>query len=136
MLKVSGYWLIALSLLHVVVGLIIYTEPLLAVAHDGWFNTIASDPFHPYFDREVAFWYLMAAPFIVAIGQLCLWAQAQQISLPAFLGWTLLMAAMIGCFMEPISGFWFLMPPSLLILVAARRASPLINPKSSNGTLF
>lgn len=126
-LKVSGYWLIAISMLHIFGGLIIYTEPLLAIAHDGWFNAVAPDPLHPYFDREDAFWYLMAAPFIFTIGQLCFWAQARQITLPAFLGWTLLVTATVGCFMEPISGgFWFLIPPGFLILTTSRQTSPSI----------
>ena len=98
MLRISGYWLIATSILHVFVGLIIYTEPIMEIVHNGWFNTVAPDPFHPYFDREDALWYMVAAPFIFAIGQLCIWAQAHQITLPAFLGWTLLVTAIVGCF--------------------------------------
>lgn len=121
MLKLSGYWLIATSILHVFVGLVVFTEAIMEIAHNGWFNTVAPDPFNPYFDREDAFWYMMATPFIFMIGQLCFWAQAQQITLPAFLGWTLLATATVGCFMEPISGFWLLMPPGFLILSVSRK---------------
>lgn len=123
MLQVSGYWLIATSILHVFVGLVVFTEPLLEIARNGWFNAVAPDPFNPYFDREDAFWYMVATPFIFTIGQLCFWAQARQITLPAFLGWTLLVTATVGCFMEPISGFWLLMLPGFLILFASRKDS-------------
>ncbi len=92
------------------------------IAHNGWFNTVAPDPFNPYFDREDAFWFMMATPFIFTVGQLCFWAQARQIGLPAFLGWTFLVTAIVGVFIEPISGFWLLIPPSFLILAASRQA--------------
>lgn len=123
MLKISGYWLIATSIIHVFVGFVVYTEPLLDIARNGWFNAIAPDPLHPYFDREDAFWFMMIAPFILALGQLCVWAQAQRIILPAFLGWTLLVIAVVGCFMEPISGFWLLLLPGVLILAAPTQNS-------------
>jgi hypothetical protein len=123
MLKVSGYWLIATSIIHFLVGLLVFTEPLAEIAQNGWFNAVAPDPFNPYFDREDAFWFMMATPFIFTVGQLCFWAQARQITLPVFLGWTLLATATVGCFIEPISGFWLLIPPSFLILAASRKES-------------
>lgn len=123
MLRVSGYWLIVTSIIHVLVGLLIFAEPLAEIARNGWFNTVAPDPFNPYYDREDAFWFMIAAPFLLIVGQLCVWAQARQISLPAFLSWILLAIALFGCFLEPISGFWLLIPPSILILAASRRAS-------------
>lgn len=122
MQKVSGYWLIAVSIIHVLVGLWVFSEPLAEIARSGWFNAVAPDPFAPYFNREDAFWFMMVAPFLFTFGQLCCWAQAQQIILPAFLGWTLLATAAVGVFLEPISGFWLLIPPGFLILATSRRA--------------
>ena len=123
MLKISGYWLIAVSIIHVLVGLLVFAEPLAEIAQHGWFNTVAPDPFNPYYNREDAFWFMMATPFIFMVGKLCFWAQAQQIALPAFLGWIMLAIALTGCFLEPISGFWLLIPPSVLILAASQPAS-------------
>lgn len=128
MLKVSGYWLIATSIIHVLVGILVFTEPLVEIARHGWFNTIAPNPFHPYFDREDAFWYMMFTPFIFVMGQLCVWAQVQQICLPAFLGWILLATAIFGAFLEPISGFWLLIPPSFFILATSRMKYRLTAP--------
>jgi len=122
MLKVSGYWLITTTIIHVLVGFLVFRKPLAEIAFNGWFNTVAPDPFNPYFDREDAFWFMMVAPFIFIIGQLCFWAKSRQITLPAFLGWTILATATVGCFLEPISAFWLLIPPSLLILAASRQA--------------
>ncbi|MBD1835264.1 hypothetical protein H6F61_21890 [Cyanobacteria bacterium FACHB-472] len=121
MLQISGYWLLLTSLVHVLVGLWLFAEPLAEIAGNGWFNAVAPDPFNPYFDREDAFWFMMATPSIFTAGLLCFWAQAKQFPLPSFLGWILLTTATVGCLIEPISGFWLLIPPGFLILAASRK---------------
>lgn len=123
MFRVTGYLLIAISIIHVVVGVWIFTEPLTDIIQNGIFNTVAPDPFAPYFDREDAFWFMIAAPLLLTLGQLCCWAEAQGISLPAFLGWNLLAISLVGVFLEPISGFWMLILPAFLTLIASRRAT-------------
>ncbi|GAB4372612.1 MAG: DUF6463 family protein [Elainellaceae cyanobacterium] len=118
MLQVSGYWLIAMSVLHVLVGGWIFAEPLMQIIRNGWFNTVAPNPFAPFYDREDAFWFLMLTPFLVSIGQLCFWSHANKIALPKFLGWMLLLTAIVGASLEPISACWLLIPPALLMLMA------------------
>jgi hypothetical protein len=120
MLQVSGYWLIAMSILHVVVGVWIFAEPLMQIIQNGWFNTVAPNPLAPFYDREDAFWFLMLTPFLLAIGQLCFWFHAHNIPLPKFLGWTLLLTAIVGVSLEPISAFWLLIPPAFLMLRASQ----------------
>lgn len=117
MLQISGYWLIATSILHVLVGVWIFAEPLMQIVHNGWFNTVAPNPLAPFYDREDAFWFLMLTPFLALIGQLCFWFHRNKIALPKFLGWTLLITAIIGVSLEPISGCWLLIPPALLMLM-------------------
>lgn len=118
MLRASGYLLIAISILHVGVGIWSYAEPITGIWQDGFFNVV-----DPYVDRQAAFWFMMAAPLFFAVGQLCCWAQAQNITLPASLGWNLLAVSTVGAVLMPISGFWLLMLPAFLILVASRQAS-------------
>lgn len=120
-LRVSGYWLIIVSVLHVIVGIVVFQQPLFEMYQQGGFNTVAPDPWHPIYEREDAFWFMMAAPSIFAAGLLCLWAAANHLSLPSSLGWTLLVTAGVGCFIEPISGSWLLLPPSVLILFAGHQ---------------
>lgn len=115
MLRVSGYWLIATSLIHLLVGAWLYAEPLADIGRNGIFNAV-----DPEFDRNAAFWFMMVAPLLFTLGQLCCWAQAQGISLPAFVGWYLLAISVVGVVLMPISGFWLLIPPAVLILLAAR----------------
>lgn len=123
MFRVTGYLLIAISVIHVLVGVWLFAEPLADIIRNGVFNTVAPDPFTPYFDREDAFWFMIAAPLLFTLGQLCCWAEAQRITLPAFLGWNLLAISLVGVLIEPISGFWLLIPPAILILIGSRTAS-------------
>jgi hypothetical protein len=121
MLRVSGYLLIAISIIHVLVGGWIFAAPLTDIVQNGLFNTVAPDPFAPYFDREDAFWFMMVAPLLFTIGQLCCWAKSKEIALPAFLGWNLLAVSLVGIFFEPISGLWLILLPAILIILASRQ---------------
>jgi len=123
MLRVSGYLLIAISIIHVLVGILICAVPLADIAHNGIFNAVSPDLLSPNFDREAAFWFMMFAPLLFAIGQLCCWAEVQRLTLPAFLGWNLLAVSLVGILLQPISGFWLLILPAILIVLADRRAN-------------
>ncbi|OKH32548.1 hypothetical protein NIES2119_25760 [[Phormidium ambiguum] IAM M-71] len=121
MLRVSGYWLIATSILHVLINGWLFAKPLMDIVYGGWFNTVAPNPLAPFYDREIAFWCLMITPFLLVIGRLCCWAQTKAIALPSFLGWILLLTAVVGVTLEPMSGFWLIIPPSALMLFDLRR---------------
>ncbi len=121
MLRVSGYLLLIISIIHILVGVWLFAEPLADIIRNGGFNAVAPNPFAPYFDREDAFWFMMTSPLLFTLGQLCCWAHAQKITLPAFLGWNLLAISTVGVVLEPISGFWLLMLPAFLIVAAARQ---------------
>jgi Family of unknown function (DUF6463) len=115
MLKVSGYWLIAIGLIHGLNDILYYFEPWSDIFRNGVFNTI-----DPYLDRGTAFWMLMFSPLIFALGQLCCWAQEHNVILPVFIGWNLLITSAAGAFMMPISGFWLLIPPSILMIISSQ----------------
>jgi hypothetical protein len=116
LLRVSGYWLIAISVIHGLVDIWYYFEPWSDIVRSGVFNAV-----DPHFDRGAAFWMLMLSPFFFSLGQLCCWAQEHNVRLPMFMGWNLLITSAFGAFLMPISGFWLLIPPSLLMLVESQR---------------
>ncbi len=130
MLRISGYLLIAISIIHVLVGIWLFAQPLTDILQSGVFNAVAPDPFAPYFDREDAFWFMMASPLFFTLGQLCCWVQERVIALPTFLGWNLLAISTVGIVLEPISGFWLLMLPAFLIIIGSRQLA--INPPNPN----
>lgn len=120
LLRVSGYWLIAISVIHGLGDILYYFEPWSDILRNGVFNAV-----DPHFDRGTAFWMLMLSPFLFTLGQFCFWAQEHNVRLPAFMGWNLLITSAFGAFLMPISGFWLLIPPSLLILVESQRHKKL-----------
>ncbi|MBD1867115.1 hypothetical protein H6F95_07305 [Cyanobacteria bacterium FACHB-471] len=116
MLQVSGYWLICTGVLHALITGWQFADPLMDIVQAGWFNAVAPHPLAPFYDREDAFWCMMITPFLLLIGQLCCWAQTNNVALPSFPGWILLLTAVVGITLEPISGLWLILPPALLIL--------------------
>jgi Family of unknown function (DUF6463) len=86
MLRLSGWWWIAVSAIHALGGIILYFEQWQAIAQAGWFNVIAPDPFAPIFDREDAFWFMFLTPFLFLIGELSLWAVRKKLVFPVSVG--------------------------------------------------
>lgn len=129
MLKVSGYWLIAISIIHALSNIWDYFEPWSDVVRNGIFNAV-----NPYLDRGTAFWMLMVSPFIFGLGQLCCWAQANKVKLPVFIGYNLLITSAFGAFLMPISGFWLLIPPSILMIISSYSKSTFFTKDGKVGT--
>lgn len=127
MLQFSGYWLLVTSIIHVIVGFWLYGEPLTEIASNGFFNSVAPNPFAPDFAREDAFWFMTLTAFFVILAQLCFWADSHKISLPESIGWNLLITSIIGAIAIPISGFWLLIVPACLIIATSRKANHQIN---------
>jgi Family of unknown function (DUF6463) len=123
MLRVTGYWWIVVSIIHAAIGAIVYFEQWQAIAQDGWFNAVAPDPFTPIFDREDAFWFMFLTPFIFLMGQLCLWSDRQNLTIPMMISGILLVTIMVGLFLMPISGFWLVLPPSLMMVWSSYKAN-------------
>ena len=116
MARIAGRFLVAIGLLHVVLFPWWGRVPLLAAAQDGFFNAV-----NPHKDRQEIFWSLCFGMMGVFLGQLISWSDAQGKQTPAFLGWELLGLAALGAVLMPISGWWLVMVPAVLILAASRR---------------
>jgi hypothetical protein len=122
MVRIAGIWWIGVSAIHGLGGIILYFKQWQAIAQDGWFNVIAPNPLTPIWDREDAFWFMFLTPFLFIIGKLCLWADDRRLVLPMSVGVVLLATVLIGLFLEPVSGIWLGLPPSLLLLWSSRLA--------------
>ncbi len=121
MLKLSGYLLIITSILHFMGGFVFFPEPLAEIAQAGWWNAVSPDPLNLNYEREAAFWFMMISPLLFILGMLCCWIQEQQIKIPVFVGWILLVVTIIGIVIMPVSGFWLLLLPSGIILFVSMR---------------
>lgn len=122
MLRIAGRCWIAIAIIHVIVGLATYLPQWQEIAQAGWFNVVAPDPFAPIFEREDAFWFMMITPFLLILGQLCLWADQQKLTLPISVSGVLLAFAITGIFFIPISGFWLVLIPNVMMFYSSKAA--------------
>jgi hypothetical protein len=109
-----GRWLLAVGILHTLLGLGIYIFSVVAIVREGLWNTVDAVP-----GRPLAVWFLCAGLQVILLGALTNWIETQG-PLPRFLGWTLLAFAALGSVLMPVSGFWLLLPPAVAILVRSR----------------
>lgn len=121
-LRIAGRCWIAIAIIHVIVGLATYLPQWQEIAQAGWFNVVAPDPFAPIFEREDAFWFMMITPFLLILGQLCLWADQQKLTLPISVSGVLLAFAITGIFFIPISGFWLVLIPNVMMFYSSKAA--------------
>jgi Family of unknown function (DUF6463) len=128
MLRVAGYWWIVVSMIHATVGSIIFFNQWVAIAQDGWINAVTPNPLALIFEREAAFWFMFLTPFIFLMGQLCLWSDRQHFALPVSMGGILLATVIVGLFLLPVSGFWLVLPPNLMMMWSAYQAKLKVNP--------
>lgn len=115
----SGLLLMAVAVLHEVVGIVFYFDTLVDIGEAGIINTI--NP--PHWQRDAAFWFLMFGAMLFFYGWIAQWLINQAGSLPAFWGWALLGLCTTGVIFMPASGFWLGMPVAWLMIQYARRQS-------------
>ncbi|MEA5449563.1 DUF6463 family protein [Leptolyngbya sp. CCNP1308] len=127
MSKISGFALLAIALLHSLIGL---TLPGL-IGFEGIWQDIADigvvDAAKPEALRIWGYyWFLLAGFFLVLCGGLCHWVEhSLNRVLPAFVGWALLAIALFGIGLDLDTGFWLVLPVAINILVASRTSATL-----------
>ena len=109
-----GRYLIAVGLLHTAAGIVLYRQPLAAIIRAGGWNSV-----DPHFDRNTAFWFLVAGILFMLIGGLVDWLESQHLRPPGFLGYGLAALAAVAVFLMPLSGFWLFFPAAAAL---SRRA--------------
>ena len=64
-----------------------------------------------------AFWFLICGIILILWGEtLQYYIRKEQKPAPLFLGYFILLFTIIGCIVEPISGFWLFLPQALIII--------------------
>jgi low temperature requirement protein LtrA len=109
--RISGYLLLLTGLLHTLISLVEGYPQLLAMAQDGFINTVTLSP-----EREAIFWLLVCGIALFLAGLLAL---GYDRSLPASFGWGLLLLSLTGALILGPSGFYLVTPQAIYILVVA-----------------
>lgn len=115
--KYSGLFLIITGMLHTIIAFILHWKTYLTIINDGLINAIGRE-----YDRAFAFWFLVCGVLIILLGQtLHYYQKREKKPAPLFLGYSMLIFAVIGCIINPISGFWLFIPQALIIIIANKK---------------
>jgi len=100
--KYSGLLLIYTGILHTLVGLFLGKNVFWDMIKSGLVNSVDSQ-----YDRRFGFWFLICGFLIIFLGQMVnQYIKRTRKPAPASLGYSLLIMAIIGCIMVPLSGLW------------------------------
>ena len=115
--RIAGRILMAIGAIPVAFFLWVGRGPLSAVVQNGFFKVLC-----PHHDRLAIFWSLCFGVMGFFLGQLISWCEGRGMPIPMFLGWELLGLAVLGALLMPVSGWWLVMIPAVLIVAGAGRA--------------
>ena len=94
--KYSGTLLTATGVIHTIYALFLGKEAFTEMLNNGLIDSIGENH-----NLGFAFWFLI---------------RKEQKPAPLFLGYFILLFTIIGCIVEPISGFWLFLPQALIII--------------------
>jgi magnesium-transporting ATPase (P-type) len=118
--KYSGVYLLITGILHCIVSIISFRHTYIQIFSDGFINSIQKDT-----TKGLALWFLICGIFLLLFGRtLHHYIKREQKPAPSFLGYYMLLFAIIGCLIIPISGFWLFIPQAIVIILANKKHQP------------
>jgi hypothetical protein len=108
----SGLLLGLTGYLHIIVGFIVFWNPLKEIVNAGIFNAVGQD-----YPRAAAIWFLFSGLFMVFLAFVIGWVvKTKGLKLPSSVGWCFLAICVAGVILMPVSGFWLGIPQAYLII--------------------
>lgn len=112
--KYSGTFLVITGLIHTIYALLLGKEDFADMIKYGLINSTGDN-----YNRAFALWFLVCGIILILWGQtLQYYIKKEQKPAPLVLGYCILAFAVVGCIIEPISGFWLFLPQALVIIAA------------------
>ncbi len=116
-----GWLLVAIGVVHCVLGLMLSWNILAAWSQAGWWHSIEYVG-GMHMDRFAALWFQVAGVSWLLLG----WLMQQWLdrvgALPASLGWGMLFMGLLVAYVLPASGAWLLVALGLCMLLLRRQA--------------
>ena len=111
--KYSGTFLTATGIIHTIYALFIGKDAFSEMLRNGLVNSIGEN-----YSQGFAFWFLICGVILILLGQtLQYYIKKEQKPAPVFLGYSILLLTVIGCIIEPVSGFWLSCHRQLLLFI-------------------
>lgn len=112
--RYSGIFLIVTGIGHILIGVLLGLDRLLAIANGHFTDLLIKSPEHTAF-----FWYVVSGLLVIYLGHLSHWAiKRTNLPLPSFLGWYLLLTTIVLGIYMPVSAIWLVIPQAFIILKA------------------
>ncbi len=112
----TGRLIMAAAILHIVLGIGFYAEPLGDIVQDGLWNAIGTNA-----DRDAGFWFMFSGVLFLMLGGLIHWVYRHTGTLPSFLGWSMLALSFAGVILMPVSGAWLVIGLAIMLIAISRR---------------
>ena len=111
--RYSGTFLIITGIIHTIYALFIGKNAFAEMIQDGLISSTGES-----YSRAFALWFLVCGIILILWGQtLQHYIKKEQKPAPKFLGYCILAFTVVGCIVEPISGFWLFLPQALIIIL-------------------
>ena len=111
-----GRWIIAVGIIHVTFGFVVFAEPLLGILQDGLWNSVDG-----HSGRPLAFWFVFVGLLTIVFGALLDWTEGRGLSAPRFVGWAFFLLVVLAIVTMPIGGGWLLLPVGLGMVMRSYR---------------
>lgn len=105
-----GLIVIVIGILHAVLGVIKFSEVFMQMIFEGLFNTGTGS------HRGWAVWFTVTGIVFIILGFALKFMEESKLNIPNNIGWGLVGIAILGGFIIPLSGFWALILPGILII--------------------
>jgi hypothetical protein len=103
-----GKAIMAIGVLHSMVGVLAFRTRLGELAREGLVNTIDGSD-----ERDYAFWFIVCGILLTILGAVVNWAERTGLPFPRFLGWAVFFFASAVVLVMPVSGAWLLLVPAV-----------------------
>ncbi len=118
--KYSGIYLLITGILHCAVAVVSFGDKYIQILNDGFLNFGQDNT-----TRGLALWFLICGIFLLLFGStLHFYIKKEHKPAPYFLGYYMLLFAITGCLIIPISGFWLFIPQAIIIILANKNKQP------------
>ena len=108
-----GISIIIIGILHVCLGFVKYQTSFMNIFSQSVFNSIKTH------EEKLAFWFTFCGIIFMLLGYLIYLLEKHQIKIPKRFSWSFLASTILGVIILPVSGFWILLIPSILIVITS-----------------
>ena len=126
MKRISGYLLVLLGCLHVLVGVFGGWIQIKAILSYGVWNALGQKPqalcmkSTPCLQVNSIWWFIAWGLMLILFGFTCIWVERKlERPVPAFIAWLLLLISIICAILIPASGFWVVMLVAIYMIICS-----------------